>query len=114
MSELYIYPAFVAHLAKQHPTDEQNFLHGAIGVSKEAGELLDNAYRYWNYNKPFDRDNVIEECGDILFYLQMHLNFIGSSIEEAISTNVEKLKKRYPEGYSNAAALARADKAQGQ
>lgn len=110
------YAHFVNRLAKVHPTPEQNFIHGPIGMAKESGEALDNAYRHWNYNKPIEQctDNVLEEVGDVLFYCQLYLQQIGKNLDDAIDYNVEKLKLRYPDGYSDAAALARADKASGE
>lgn len=89
------------------------FLHGATIVSKEAGELLDTAARHFFYNKPMTGEmiqNIIEECGDILYGLQVVLDSVSSSFEEAIEANTLKLAKRYPAGYSNEACEARADK----
>lgn len=88
-------------------------LHGATIVSKESGELLDTAARHFFYNKPMTGEmiqNIIEECGDILYGLQVVLDSVSSSIEEAIDANTLKLAKRYPAGYSNEACAERADK----
>lgn len=111
------YVLFVKGLIKKHKTSQEDYMHGPVGVCKEAGELLDNAYRHWNYNKPQTpetRANIIEEAGDILFYLQATLTLVGSSIEEAIEGNIVKLWERYPDGYSDEAALARIDKPAGE
>ncbi len=43
-------------------------LHAAVGVSGEAGELLDAIKKTWIYEEPLDLENIIEECGDSLFY----------------------------------------------
>lgn len=87
-------------------------LHATVGVSGEGGELLDAAKKAWVYGAPLDTENVKEECGDCLFYLQALLMEIGSSIEEAMEMNITKLNKRYPEGYTDQAAIERADKAE--
>ena len=63
------------------------------------------------YNKPLDRDNVVEELGDIEFYLQQLRVRLSITREETLHANVQKLRKRYASGYSDAAAQARADKA---
>ena len=47
----------------------QHTLHAVSGVAGECGELLDLTKKVWIYNKPLDRDKVIEECGDVLFYM---------------------------------------------
>lgn len=90
-----------------------DLLHGSIGVSGEAGELLDAVKKHVIYDKPLDVDNVVEELGDIEFYLRMVRLNIGVTREETLVHNIRKLNKRYPTGYTNAAAQARADKADG-
>jgi NTP pyrophosphatase (non-canonical NTP hydrolase) len=90
---------------------QASILHMAVGVSGEAGELLDAVKKHAVYQKPLDFDNVREEAGDILFYLTGLLNELGLTLNECIEANVEKLSKRYPERrYTNEAAIARADK----
>lgn len=87
-------------------------LHMAVGVSGEAGELLDAVKKYAIYVKPVDRENVVEELGDIEFYLQGLRAGFQITREETLEHNMAKLSKRYSSGrYSNQQAQARADKA---
>jgi NTP pyrophosphatase (non-canonical NTP hydrolase) len=117
MSNTTPYQQFVNSIVK--PGDEiirqltphqAHLLHMAVGVSGEAGELLDAIKKHCVYQKQINMDNVIEEAGDILFYLTGLLNDLNISLEDCIKANIDKLSKRYPNGYSNAAAIARADK----
>jgi len=105
-----VYAAFVRSIAKPLATPVEDTLHAAVGASGEAGELLDAVKKTWVYNKPLDIANVQEECGDLCFYIQMLCNQFGWSFNELMTTNMAKLEKRYPSGYSDAAAQARADK----
>jgi NTP pyrophosphatase (non-canonical NTP hydrolase) len=90
---------------------QASILHMAVGVSGEAGELLDTVKKHCVYQKQLDINNVIEEAGDILFYLTGLLNELGLTINDCMESNVAKLSKRYPQHqYSNEAAIARADK----
>lgn len=89
---------------------KMNLIHAAIGISGEAGELLDAVKKHVFYNKPLDVNNVIEELGDIEFYCSTLRQQIETSRDEILIANHQKLKHRYPEGYSDAAAIARADK----
>lgn len=87
-------------------------LHMAIGVSGESGELLDAVKKNVIYQKPLDRENVIEELGDIEFYMQGLRSSLGITREEVIEHNIAKLSKRYSSGtFTNKDAQARADKA---
>lgn len=105
------YPGFVASRAKPMGSSVLDRLHAAVGAAGEAGELLDAIKKTWVYNKPLDEENVLEECGDMLFYIQLQLNVSGLTILDAIEHNAAKLRKRYPDGYTDQAAQARADKA---
>lgn len=84
--------------------------HYAVGVSTEAGELLDAAKKYVHYNKPLDRDNIIEELGDLEFYMSAMRQAIAVTREEVIQRNVHKLSKRYTRSFSNEEAQRRFDK----
>lgn len=91
--------------------DKAHLDHMALGVAGEAGELVDAIKRHTIYGKPLDIDNVVEEIGDILFYMQGILIALYLDMDMAISANMEKLSKRYSTGrYSDQQANARADK----
>jgi len=88
-----------------------NALHMAVGVSGEAGELLDAVKKYVIYNKPVDFNNIVEELGDLEFYMQGLRAEFGITREETLRANVAKLGKRYHQGtYSDKQAQDRADK----
>jgi NTP pyrophosphatase (non-canonical NTP hydrolase) len=87
-------------------------LHMTMGIAGESGELLDAIKKHVIYNKPLDRVNVVEELGDLEFYLEGFRQGLGISREEVLAANIAKLSIRYGEGkYSDAQAQARADKA---
>lgn len=99
-------------LAELNPEDCHR-LHMAIGISGEAGELLDAVKKATIYRKPLDIANVREECGDLLFYITGMLDSIGVTLDQVIAENMEKLSVRYGKSYSNEAAIQRADKDHG-
>lgn len=105
------YDEFVAKLFKTMETPALTMLHSAVGISGEAGEILDQVKKVWAYGKPLDCKNLVEELGDIRFYYQAMLNMLGLEDGDIIAANMIKLRKRYPGGeFSNAAAIACADK----
>lgn len=86
-------------------------LHMAVGVAGEAGELIDAVKKYVVYNKDIDRENLVEEMGDIEFYMEGLRSSLGITREETITANMVKLGKRYSGGtYSDLDAQVRADK----
>lgn len=88
-----------------------NIWHMASGISGEAGEIIDAIKKCVVYRKPLDRENVIEELGDIEFYLQGLRDALNIGRAYTLSRNFDKLaKKRYKNGYTDEAAIERADK----
>lgn len=97
-------------IAEELTPDDCHRLHMAIGISGEAGELLDSIKKATIYRKPLDIANIVEECGDLLFYISGMLDSIGVDIESAMSANVSKLSIRYGKSYSDKSAVERLDK----
>ncbi len=90
---------------------DAHLMHMVVGVCGEAGELLDAVKKAVIYRKELDRVNVIEELGDIEFYMEGLRQGLGITREQCIKENSAKLTKRYGSMYSNEAAKNRADKA---
>ena len=91
---------------------EANLWHLATGVVGEAGELIDAVKKHVIYNKPLDIENVIEELGDIEFYMEGLRQEVGVTREQCLQANIDKLGVRYKGlTYSDKSAQDRADKA---
>ena len=90
-------------------------IHLAIAIPSEAGELADVIKKHVIYDQPLDTHrakHIIEEAGDLEFFLTALYQLLGTSREYVLLQNQTKLAKRYPEQvYSDAAAKLRADKA---
>lgn len=87
--------------------------HAATGIVGEAGELIDAIKKHVVYNRELDMQNVIEELGDIEFYMEQLRQSLGITRDETLEANLAKLNKRYASGaFSDAQAQARADKVQ--
>lgn len=110
MTSMDDYDTHVARLFKRVGF-QVDLLHAALGVTSEAGELATTVKKHWAYLAPLDRENILEELGDLLFYVAALAQVCDFSLEQVVTHNVEKLNKRYPSGsYSDDQALARADK----
>ncbi len=90
---------------------EAHLLHMSVGISGESGELLDAIKKHVIYRKKIDIENVIEELGDIEFYLEGLRQGLGIKREYIIEENIKKLSARYKSGkYSDEQAKSREDK----
>jgi NTP pyrophosphatase (non-canonical NTP hydrolase) len=88
-----------------------NLIHMAMGISGEAGELLDAVKKPAMYNKEIDRENIVEELGDLEFYMEGLRQQLQITREETLRANMAKLAVRYHKfQYSDQAAQTRADK----
>lgn len=101
-----------SEIATSMKANEAHLIHMVLGICGETGELLDAIKKAVIYKKPIDLANIIEELGDIEFYLEGLRQGLGVDRETTLIANREKLSKRYAEGsYSDRAAQLRADKA---
>ena len=103
-------PFEILNTCKDNPT-LLHLMHMAVGISGESGELLDAVKKHVIYNKPLDRENIIEELGDLEFFMEGLRQHVGVSREETILNNKWKLSVRY-QGfkYSDQQAQERRDK----
>ena len=81
-----------------------------MGLAGETGETVDIFKKHIYQGKDLDINDVIEEIGDILWYIANLCNVNRITMKECMESNVKKLRKRYPNGFSIKDALERADK----
>ena len=87
-------------------------LHGILGLVGEVGELVDTIKKHQFYGLPLDKENILEELGDALYYLEALRICYDMTWEEIIPNLRDKLQKRYPSGFTKDDAVARKDKAE--
>lgn len=101
-----------AALRTKAPQSEEPLLDlciAALGLAGEAGEFADYIKRLVGHKHPEDQSHAAKELGDVLWYLASCADEIGMPLNEIAEMNLEKLRRRYPEGFSTAASIARAD-----
>ena len=82
-------------------------MHGVMGISTEGAELLDAFKKHIFYGKELDVVNIKEEIGDIVWYLGIICDELNITFEEVMKMNVDKLKARYDDKFSEEAATTR-------
>lgn len=86
---------------------ESMLLNAALGLAGEAGELADHVKKYIFHGHPTDREYIAKELGDLLWYIALACNALGLSMEAVMSQNIDKLRRRYPNGFSTERSLNR-------
>ena len=90
-------------------TARELLLNSALGLCGESGEVADLLKKYHFQGHNLDRDHVAKELGDIAWYLAVGAYSIGYDLEKILQMNVDKLKARYPNGFSADRSLHRAE-----
>ena len=70
-----------------------------LGITGEAGEVADEIKKTLYQSHELNRDRLANEAGDVLWYLAFLASTIGMSFDEIAERNVQKLLKRYPNGF---------------
>ena len=84
-------------------------IYCALGLSGEAGEFTDAVKKAQFHGHPDNRDELIGEIGDVMWYAAVAADVLGVSLGEVMQRNVDKLMKRYPNGFSTEDSVARVD-----
>jgi NTP pyrophosphatase (non-canonical NTP hydrolase) len=70
-----------------------------FGIAGEAGEVVDIFKKHFFQEHAVNKDRVKEEIGDMMWYIAGLCNLLDIDISEIYDLNIEKLKRRYPEGF---------------
>ena len=74
-------------------------INGAMGLCGESGEVIDHVKKHFSQGHKLDVDKIIDELGDVLWYIAETASACGATMEEIARLNIGKLKKRYPAGF---------------
>ena len=84
--------------------------NGALGLCGEAGEVGDLVKKHLFQGHELNREKIIDELGDVAWYIAETAYALGVDLETVLAGNIEKLKKRYPEGFSAERSIHREEK----
>ena len=81
-----------------------------MGLAGEIGEVIDIMKKHIYQGKELDITDVIEEVGDVLWYIANFCNVNNITMDECMESNIKKLRKRFPNGFTVKDANERKDK----
>ena len=82
-------------------------INGVMGLCGESGEAIDIVKKHLAQGHELDREKLIKELGDIAWYLAETATALDISLEEVLQRNIDKLRARYPEGFSAERSICR-------
>ena len=90
--------------------DKKDILTNSVmGLCGESGEACDIVKKHLFHGHELDRDALIKELGDVAWYLAEAAEALDISLDEVFEKNIEKLKKRYPDGFSEEKSINRTE-----
>ena len=88
--------------------DQKDVLINAVmGLCGESGEAIDIVKKHLHQGHPLDKEKLAKELGDIAWYLAETAWALDIPLERILRSNLEKLQKRYPEGFSSEKSINR-------
>ena len=90
--------------------EEDLILNGALGLNGESGEVADIIKKYMFQGHELDKEKLIDELGDVCWYIAILAKGIDVKLEEVLNHNIEKLRKRYPGGFEVEKSIYRDEK----
>ena len=88
-----------AHRTSGTLSDKDKLLNGVMGLNGEAGECIDVVKKHLFQGHELDTVKLIDELGDVLWYIAQTATGLGIDMEEIAQHNIAKLRARYPKGF---------------
>ena len=81
--------------------DKEILINGVMGLCGESGEAIDIVRKHLHQGHELDKEKLANELGDIAWYLAETAYILGYDLEDILKMNIEKLQKRFPEGFKS-------------
>ncbi len=75
-------------------------INSVMGLCGESGEAIDLVKKHLHQGHALDKEKLAKELGDIAWYLAEAATALNLTLEEILQGNIDKLKKRFPQGFS--------------
>lgn len=88
-------------------SERDMLINGVMGLCGESGEAIDLVKKHIAHNHELNKEHLAKELGDVAWYLAETATALGYSLEDILKMNINKLKKRYPEGFDSEKSINR-------
>lgn len=82
-------------------------INSVMGLCGESGEAIDIVKKWLAQGHELDKEHLAKELGDIAWYLAEAATALDLPLEDVLQANIDKLKKRYPQGFDTKKSLER-------
>ncbi len=105
--ELNQYQKMAMRTMNKEQNSEQLLLNGVMGLCGESGEVIDIVKKSLSDGRPLDKAHIVEELGDVAWYLAETAQVLGFTLEEICQKNLDKLNARFPDGFASERSIHR-------
>ena len=110
LNDIDVYQLLAARTINKEMSQKDMLLHSALGLASEAGELTGIYQKtYQGHDLAQQHEHIIKELGDCLWMIAEHCTALGIQLSQVAQTNIDKLKKRYPDGFDPDKSVHRAE-----
>lgn len=88
-------------------SEREVLINAVMGLCGESGEVIDIVKKHISHGHPLNKEKLVEELGDVAWYLAECAYALGVSLEDVLVGNIAKLKARYPEGFDTEKSINR-------
>ena len=88
-------------------TEQDVLINSVMGLCGESGEAIDIVKKWLAQGHALDREHLAGELGDVAWYLAEAATALGMPLEDILRANLEKLERRYPDGFSTERSVVR-------
>ena len=82
-------------------------INSVMGLCGESGEAIDIVKKWFAHGHQLDKEHLAKELGDIAWYLAEAATALDMDLEDILQANIDKLKKRYPDGFDSERSITR-------
>ena len=86
---------------------EDGMINSVMGLCGESGEAIDIVKKWMAQGHELDKEHLTKELGDIAWYLAEAATALEFPLDDILQANIDKLKKRYPDGFDAQKSLVR-------
>lgn len=81
-------------------TKKDMLVNGVMGLNGESGEVIDVVKKHMFQGHELDKDKIKKELGDVMWYVAEVCEALDLSLDEVMEGNIEKLAKRFKDGFT--------------
>ena len=107
MHDADVYQLLARRTKSKTLNHQMTMFNMAMGIASEAGEINEALKKHFFHGHNLDVENLKDELGDLLWYLTIMADEMGWDLSTVMTRNIDKLRKRYPEGFSQWASRNR-------